>query len=63
MHPTTLLIAALVMLRLPCSRNRATASLLLARAAEHTGLSAAERETCLSLIDEMEVDTQIFSNA
>lgn len=63
MHPTTLLIAALVMLRLPSSRNKATASLLLARAAEHAELSAAERETCLSLIDEMEVDTQIQSHA
>ena len=63
MHPTTLLIAALVMLRLPCARNRATASLLLARAAEHTELSDAERETCLHLIDEMEVDMQIHSLA
>ena len=63
MHLTTLLIAALVMLRLPSSRNKATASLLLARAAEHTELSATERETCLSLIEEMEVDTHIQSCA
>jgi biopolymer transport protein ExbB len=32
MHPTSLLIAALVMLRRPCARNQATASLLLGRA-------------------------------
>ena len=63
MHPTTLLIAALSMLRLPCARNRATASLLLARAAERTELNDSERETCLRLIDEMEVDMQIHSLA
>ncbi len=30
MHPASLLVAALVMLRHPCTRNRITASLLLA---------------------------------
>ena len=54
MHPTSLLVAALVMLRHPCTRNQATASLLLARAAQHSGLSPAERETCLGLVDELE---------
>lgn len=56
MHPTSLLIAALVMLRRPCARNQATASLLLARAAQHTVLSPAEREACLCLIDELECE-------
>lgn len=54
MHPTSLLVAALVMLRHPCTRNQATASLLLARAAQHSALSPAERETCLGLVDELE---------
>ncbi|MHB1214858.1 MAG: hypothetical protein ACYCY9_07700 [Thiobacillus sp.] len=56
MHPTSLLVAALVMLRKPCARNLAAATLLLARAAQHSALSPAERETCLGLIDEMEMD-------
>lgn len=56
MQPTSLLVAALLMLRHPCTRNQATASLLLTRAAEHTALSSAEREACLSLIDELECD-------
>ena len=56
MHPTSLLVAALVMLRRPCARNQATASLLLARAAQHTVLSQAEREACLSLVDELECE-------
>jgi hypothetical protein len=56
MHPTSLLVAALVMLRRPCARNQATASLLLARAAQDAALSPAERETCLSLSDELERD-------
>ena len=53
MHPTSLLVAALVMLRRPCARSQATASLLLARAAQHTALSPAEREACLCLVDEL----------
>lgn len=56
MHPTSLLVAALVMLRRPCARNRITASLLLARAAEDTALSVAEREACLNLVDELECE-------
>jgi hypothetical protein len=56
MHPTSLLVAALVMLHRPCTRNRAAASRLLAHAAEHAALSPTERETCLTLIDELEQD-------
>jgi hypothetical protein len=57
MHPTSLLVATLAMLRYPCTRNRACASLLLARAAQHAGLNMAEREICLRLVDELECDT------
>lgn len=56
MHPASLLVAALVMLRHPCTRNRITASLLLARAARDAALSPAEREACLNLLDELERD-------
>jgi hypothetical protein len=42
------------MLRHPCSRNMATAQLLLERAAEHEELSPAEREVCRSLADELD---------
>lgn len=56
MPPISLLVAALVMLRRPCTRSRATASLLLARAAAHAMLSAAERETCRLLVDELEFE-------
>jgi hypothetical protein len=56
MHPTSLLVAALVMLRRPCAHNQAAASLLLARAAQHTALSLAEREACLCLVDELECE-------
>jgi hypothetical protein len=56
MHPTSLLVAALALLRRPCTRNRAAASLLLTCAAQHSALSPAERETCLSLIDELDQD-------
>lgn len=56
MHPTSLLVAALVMLRRPCTRNRAAASRLLAHAVEHAMLSPAERKTCLILIDELDQD-------
>jgi protein TonB len=61
MHSAPLLLAALVKLRHPCARNRITASLLLARAAEDAALSLAEREACLSLIDDLEQDTQSAS--
>ena len=56
MHPTSLLVAALVMLRRPCTRNKITASILLNRAAQDTELSPAEREACLSLVDELEYE-------
>jgi hypothetical protein len=52
--PTSLLVAALVMLRHPCARNQATAQLLLKRAAEHTALTPAEREACLELADTLD---------
>lgn len=55
-HPVSLLVAALVMLRSPCTRNKATAQLLLERAAEHTELSVPEREACLSLADELDAE-------
>lgn len=55
MHPASLLIAARVMLRHPCARNQATASLLLARAQRSMPpLSPAERETCQCLLDELD---------
>lgn len=56
MHSASLLVAALVMLRRPCARNRITASMLLARAAQDDALSPAEREACLNLVDELELD-------
>jgi hypothetical protein len=56
MPATSLLVAALLMLRHPCTRNRITASLLLNRAAQNTALSPAEREACLILVDELECD-------
>lgn len=52
----SLLVAALVMLRRPCARNKATAQLLLERAAEHSELSPAEREACLDLADDLDCD-------
>lgn len=58
MHSASPLVAALVMLRRPCARNRITASMLLARAAQDDTLSAAEREACLNLVDELECDAQ-----
>ena len=52
----SLLVAALVMLRRPCARNKATAQLLLERAAEHSELTPAEREACLDLADDLDCD-------
>lgn len=52
----SLLVAALVMLRRPCARNKATAQLLLERAAEHSELTPAEREACLSLADDLDIE-------
>jgi hypothetical protein len=58
MPAASLLVAALVMLSQPCTRNRATASLLLNRAAEDAALSPAEREACLNLADELTHDAR-----
>jgi len=55
-HPASLLVAALVLLRHPCSRSQATARLLLERAAEHAELTPAEREACRSLADDMDIE-------
>lgn len=55
-HPASLLVAALVMLRHPCARNKAAARLLLERAAEHTKLTPVERETCLTLADDLDIE-------
>lgn len=55
-HPSSLLVAALLMLRHPCARNRATARLLLERAAEHTALTPAERAACRSLADDLDLE-------
>lgn len=65
MHPASLLVAALVMLRHPCTRNRTTAAMLLTRAAQDSALNPAEREVCLSLVDELELrnDEKLFANA
>jgi hypothetical protein len=52
----SLLVTALVMLRRPCARNKATAQLLLKRAAEHSELTPAEREACLDLADDLDCD-------
>ncbi len=52
----SLLVAALVVLRQPCNRNKATARLLLQRAAEHDSLSTAEREACRNLADDLDLD-------
>lgn len=57
-HPASLLVAALVMLRQPCARNRSAARLLLERAAEHAGLTRAEREACIKLADDLEIERQ-----
>jgi hypothetical protein len=56
MHPAPLLVAALLMLRHPCTRNRLTAAILLKRAARDGALSPADREACLGLVDELECD-------
>ncbi|MBA4175196.1 MAG: hypothetical protein C0505_01330 [Leptothrix sp. (in: Bacteria)] len=53
------------MLGRPFTRNRITAAMLLARAAQSSELSPAEREACLSLVDELELrnDEASFANA
>ncbi|MHB1077148.1 hypothetical protein [Thiobacillus sp.] len=54
----SLLVAALVVLRQPCARNKATARLLLERAAEYDSLSPAEREACRDLADDLDIEHQ-----
>jgi len=56
MPPTSLLIAALLLLRRPCARSRSTAALLLSRAAQHAALSPDERDACMCLVDELEYE-------
>lgn len=53
-HSVSILVAALVMLRHPCSRNKATARFLLERAAEHSELTPAERDACRSLAEDLD---------
>lgn len=55
---SSLLVAALVLLRQPCARNRASARLLLDRAAESFALSHAEREACRNLADDLDRELQ-----
>lgn len=54
MHTASLLLAARVKLRQPCTRNRLTASMLVARAAEDATLTPAERDAWLDLVDAIE---------
>lgn len=55
-HPVSLLVAALVLLRHPCARSKTAARLLLERAAENAELTWAEREACQNLVDDLELD-------
>lgn len=52
---SSLLVAALVLLRQPCTRNKASARLLLDRAAEYDSLSLVEREACRNLADDLDI--------
>lgn len=52
----SLLVAALVVLRQPCARNKATARLLLERAAEYDSLTPVEREACRNLADDLDTE-------
>lgn len=52
--PSSLLVAALLMLHHPCTRNKTTASFLLVRAAEHADLTPAEREACRNIADDLD---------
>lgn len=54
---SSLLVAALVLLRQPCTRNKASARLLLDRAAESTSLSLAEREACRNLAEDLDIES------
>lgn len=53
---SSLLVAALVLLRQPCTRNKASARLLLDRAAGSAALSPAERDACRNLADDLDID-------
>ena len=55
-HAVSLLVAALVMLRDPCARNKAAARLLLERAAEHAELTPVERDACRNLADDLDIE-------
>lgn len=59
----SLLVAALVVLRQPCARNKATARLLLERAAECDSLTAVEREACRHLADDLDIERAEFDPA
>lgn len=52
----SLLVAALALLRQPCSRSRANARRLLDRAAEFAELTPDEREVCRGLADDIDVE-------
>lgn len=54
MHTASLLLAARVKLRQPCTHNRLTTSMLVARAAEDATLTPAERDAWLDLVDAIE---------
>ena len=58
---SSLLVAALVLLRQPSTRNKASARLLLDRAAGYDSLSHAEREACRNLADELDIDASMSS--
>lgn len=58
---SSLLVAALVLLQKPCIRNKASARLLLDRAAGYDSLSPAEREACRNLADDLDIDDAALS--
>jgi len=60
-HSVSILVAALVMLRHPCSRNKATARFLLERAAEHSELTPAERDACRALAEDLDNDPAVYT--
>lgn len=57
-HASSLLVAALVLLRHPCTRNKASARLLLDRAAGHDSLTPVEREACRNLADDLDIESE-----
>lgn len=54
----SLLVGALAALQHPCARNRTAACLLLERVAHHDSLTAAERDLCRTLADELDASRQ-----